>query len=297
MDGHELECYREAGRIASRAREYGISLLKDGARVEDVAEDVEDFIRGEGARPAFPVGIGIDDVAAHYTPSHNDRLILRRGNLVKMDVGVHVDGYIADTARTVEIGTNRHASLIEAAEEALSLAINLMKPRTPLRILGEAVQNTIESYGYHPVRNLTGHSLRRNVLHSGLSIPSVKLPSSSLGKVREGDVVAIEPFATTGTGTVAGEKPGNIFSLGKIKSTGMKTVVENIMKEFGSLPFAQRWLLSNPATSMKDPDIAKLVKRDIIRPYPVLREINGGMVSQAEHTVIITRAGCEVTTL
>src|SRR5207247_8346726 len=167
MDTDVRESLLRAGRISREARELAVSLVKEGASLLDVAEEVEDLIRKKGARPAFPTCISIDDIAAHYSPTHDDALRFRRGNVVKLDLGAQLDGWIADTAVTVEVGTRNWTELVRASELALQTAIEAVHAGVSTRALGEGIQRAIEAHGYRPVRNLTDHTVRRYLLHAG----------------------------------------------------------------------------------------------------------------------------------
>src|SRR3972149_5491015 len=213
MDDEVREKLRVAGRVAREAKELGVSLCRDGTSLLDIAERIEAHMRPRGAPPAFPTCISLDHVAAHYSPLHDDRLALRRGNVVKLDLGAQVDGYIADTAVTVEVGTRNWTDLIKASEVALETAIEVCRPKTPTRLLGAAIERAIESHGFKPISNLTGHTIERYKLHAGKSIPNVGGASSHGGGdvIEAGDTVAIEPFATNGGGEGDGRKTGKIY--------------------------------------------------------------------------------------
>lgn len=293
MDKSVLESYRKAGKIAGRARDYGVSQLQPGVKALDVVTKIEDHIKSEGGEIAFPATLSINEMAAHFTPKHNDPMVFKRGDLVKVDVGAHVDGYIGDTAITVEVGgTTAYTMLRESVEDALDIAIGLLKPKAPLNLIGAAIEQTIESFGFKPVSNLTGHSLKQYVLHAGLSVPNVR--DMTTDRVKEGDVLAVEPFATNGVGKVDGRKPGNIYRMGRIKSTKYRKVLEVIQVNYRTLPFAERWLY--PQVRHLGFTLNSLIRNGIIQPYSILSEISKGMVTQKEHTVIITKDGCEVTT-
>lgn len=293
MDKEILEYYREAGRISGEARDYGASLIEPGVKALFVVEKIEEHIRKQGGEIAFPATLSINDAAAHYTPKHDDPLVFRKGDLVKVDVGAHVEGYIGDTALTVEVGgTMRYTMLREAVEDALDIAIGLLQPKAPLNLIGGAIEQTIESFGFKPISNLTGHSLKQYVLHAGLSVPNIRDMTSD--RVKEGDVLAVEPFATNGVGKVDGRKPGNIYRMGRIKSTKYRKAVEHIQIHYRTMPFAERWLY--PHVKHLGFTLNSLIRNGIIQPYSILSEISRGMVSQKEHTVIITKDGCEVTT-
>ena len=296
MDEEIQEKYKLAGKIANKAREFGKSIIKEDVTLLDVANKIEDFIVKGGARVAFPVNIAIDEVAAHFTPRHDDvKLTFQRGNIVKLDVGAHIDGFIADTAVTIEVGTNNWSDLIKASEEALGVAIDMIKPKVDLGLVGAAVEQTIKQYGFSPISNLTGHSLEQYKLHAGLSIPNVK--EDNYGNVEEGQVIAVEPFATNGAGKVRGYKMSNIYRFVRhrpMTNEDAELIMDKIEKYRKSLPFSERWCtryLPKPNKAL-----FKLVQNKVIAMYPILKDKDGGMVSQAEHSVIVTDGGCEVFT-
>jgi methionyl aminopeptidase len=300
IDKNTLEKYRLAGRIAAEARDYGASLVKPGVKLLDVAEKTEAKIHEKGANIAFPVNISLNEIAAHYSPRNDDKLVFNKGDIVKLDVGSHVDGFIADTALTVEVETNNYKDIIKAADEGLKVAIEMVKPGINLSELGKAVQGTIKSFGFKPIDNLTGHSLQRYILHSGMSIPSVP---DFLNNIRPkiGDVIAIEPFATDGVGHVISGHGSNIFLCEKtIRSKFSRDKrasiwYNRIYKNFGSLPFAQRWI-NKVFENNSDIILNRLSFLGMLKHYPQLVEQKKGIVTQKEHTVIITENGCEVTT-
>lgn len=296
MDEEVLKDYRIAGKIAREARIYGASLIKENASLLEVANNVEDFIIKKGAKPAFPVNIAINNIAAHYTPRHDENLVFHRGEVVKLDVGAHVNGYIGDTAITIEIGTNNYKDMIDAVKEALELAIELVCPKAELGLIGGAIEQTIKAYGFKPIFNLTGHGLKQYTLHTGRSVPNVR--DDKCGKVKEGDVFAIEPFATDGVGKVGNYKSGNIFRLVKmknVKNERAKILLESINKEFNGLPFSERWCYKKMPKNLGS-ILNYLSKSGFIKPYSILKELGNGIVTQAEHTVIVTKDGCEIIT-
>jgi methionyl aminopeptidase len=299
MDDAIYEKYRQAGRIAADARDYGVSLLKPGVRLLEVASQVEQRIIKNGAGLAFPVNIALNTLAAHYSPTHDDPRMFQKGDVVKLDVGAHMDGYIADTAVTVELGTHQYESLIQASADALTKVINKFTPTLSLSEAGKTIESTITSYGFKPIENLMGHGLGRYELHSGVSIPNVGAFGGK-STLHEGDVIAIEPFATNGAGHVTSGQGSNIylckdtFKAKFIRDKKTKLVCEKIRNHFGTLPFAQRWyhaLLPKDDLVMK-----KLMILGVIKQYPQLIEAKGGMVTQKEHTVILREDGCEVIT-
>lgn len=291
-----IEKYILAGKIACEARKYGISLVKDNTSILEVCNKIEDFIISNNAEIAFPVNICINNVSAHFTPSHDYQKKFKYGDVVKIDVGAHIDGYIGDTAETIEIGTTNYKSLIEATKEALEIAIEIIKPGISLNLIGKAIEDRIKSYGFKPISNLTGHSMDRYILHSGKSVPNIG-KFFEIKKPSVGDIFAIEPFATNGYGKVNGNIHGNIYKFIKMKkyfSAETIALLEFINKKYCNLPFAERWctkIIENPKRNLDE-----LAHGMSIYSYPVLNEVTHGIVAQSEHTVIITENGCKVIT-
>ena len=300
MDDTVYENYKRAGKIAADARDYGVTLLKPGARFLDVATEIENRIKKNGAGLAFPVNIALNTLAAHYSPRHDDQSTFKKGDVVKLDVGAHINGYIADTAITVELETHVYDTMIQASSEALEKAISVLNVEIPLSEVGRIIENTITAHGYKPINNLMGHGLDRYELHSGLSVPNV----GALGgktKPKDGDVVAIEPFATNGAGHVISGEGSNIYLCNDslkakfIRDSKTKLLFEKIITNYRTLPFAQRWchdLFPNGG----DIALKKLSFLGLTKHYPQLVEAKGGMVTQKEHTVIVKEDGCEVIT-
>jgi methionyl aminopeptidase len=296
MDAEVRAKYYRAGKIAAEARDFGKKLIQENRSILEVVTKIEELIVKRGARVAFPVNIAIDDIAAHFTPKHDDtKLVFQRGNVVKLDVGAHLDGYIADTAVTVEVSTRNWRDLIKASKEALDVAIDMVRPGINLGHIGKAVAQTISQYGFKPISNLTGHSLEKYKLHAGISIPNVEEYYPE--KVQVGQVLAIEPFATDGAGEVKGYKMSNIYRYVRdrtISNNDASFILSKIKSYRKSLPFSERWCsryLPNPNKALH-----RLMQNRVISMYPILKDKGSGMVSQAEHSVIVTKDGCEIIT-
>lgn len=290
----ELEKLLFAGRIAKEAREHGIQLVQPGAVILDVVEDIEAFIIRRGGRPAFPVNIGIDSVAAHFTPSSDNTDRFPSRGIVKVDVGVHVDGYVADTAATVDLGGNNQA-LVSSSKRALEEALPLIKPGASIRLIGGTIEKTITASGYRPVTNLMGHSIERYNLHAGFNVPNTG--STGDATIPSEIVIAVEPFATGGRGFVVSGRNGNIFSLvndKKLDDEASASMLKIIRERFSTLPFAERWL----SDEHRHREILnRLVRRGAIHAYQVLLEAGGGQVSQWEHTIIVDRDSVTATSM
>ena len=204
----ELSKLRTAGKVSGAARELGMSMVKEGVKLYDVAQEVEGYIREHGCGLAFPCNISINEVAAHYTPSCTDKRVFSLGDVVKIDCGAELDGFVGDTAGTVEVGTNVYRKLIEASKNARNTVAEFIGDGIPLVQIGRTVDMTIRKDGFVPVQNLYGHQIKPYNLHAGVSVPSYD--DGSEGAIQAGMVVAVEPFATNGAGEVRNGKPGNI---------------------------------------------------------------------------------------
>lgn len=286
QDAESIRDYKIAGKIAKEALAIARSATKDGALAVDVANKVEGFIKGSGAKCAFPINICKNNVAAHYTPSEIDSTRFSKGDLVKLDVGVHVNGCIADTAITVEVATSNWGELMKASQDALDCALEMLVPGVGVSSLGSAIETAIQSRGFNPVKNLTGHSMEKHLLHAGVTVPNIATRDKSI--LGSGTVIAIEPFATDGAGSVDGNKGGNIYhAIGekKLSDEGCNKFLSSIVAEFDHLPFASRWC--SPFSKDYDAIIRKQWRHGNIRSYSILAEQPGCMVSQSEHSALI----------
>jgi len=285
MNSEVIQFYKKAGEINRKARDYAKKIIKPGISLLEIAEDIESFVRKQGGELAFPVNLSLNDVAAHYTPSVNDTTIFTENDLLKVDIGVHVNGYVSDSAFSISFN-DEHKGLIKASEAALNNALKIIQPELEIREIGKTIQETIESFGFKPVVNLTGHSLERYNLHAGLSIPNVGI--KSFNKIKEGQVIAIEPFATNGAGKIQDGKKVMIYAQVSNKSP-RSAFGRKLLNEIGKhkgLPFATRWIKSLKGMVLER-TLNELVSQGILYDYPILREVGNGSVSQAEHTVIV----------
>lgn len=284
-----LENYIKAGEIVRKVKEEVVKLVKPGVKLLDVAEFVENRIIELGGKPAFPCNISINSDAAHFTPKKGDERVFKEGDVVKIDIGAHVDGYIADSAITIDLGDN--GDLVECAKKALENAIEIIHAGVNTAEISEVIDKTIRDFGFKPVVNLTGHGLDRYVAHAPPTIYNVRVERGV--ELKEGMVIAIEPFATDGVGRVVERSECEIFSLIAVKKLRLKQerdLVNYIVENYKTLPFARRWL------NVPDLILIRLVKQGVLRAYPVLSEVSGGLVSQFEHTVIVEENGCKVIT-
>ncbi len=281
-----LNDLKKASKIASKALNLAKKLVKSEELLIEVVEKIEEFIIEEGGKPAFPVNISINDIAAHYTPDINDKMVFREGDIVKIDIGVHINGWIVDAAITIDLGD--HKELVKASKEALENALKIIKKGVELWEIGDTIERTIKKYGLNPIYNLSGHQIEKYNLHAGLTIPNFNNKS----KIKlENGLYAIEPFATNGIGYIRDGHPSGILKLANFKVPRdriARKIYDFIVKEYKTLPFAKRWLYKVFPKNQVDYAINLMKKLDIVYEYPILIEKSGGLVSQHEKTVLIS---------
>lgn len=292
--------YLEAGKIASRIRERVRKVDFSGKRLYDICENIEKDIRSNAGIPAFPVNVSLNEIAAHYTAEPGDPTIVNHDDVLKVDIGVQVNGFIADTAVTVSSNV-KYQALVASAESALDEAIKMAKLNVSSSAIGEVIERTISRSGFKPIQNLSGHSIEQYTIHAGKSIPNIRTFGSSF-QLTANQAYAIEPFVTTrdAQGVVYEGKIRNIFGVVSRKPTKDKNCddfLQNIWDRFKTLPFTTRWLLSDYEERDARKMLDVLLKRKNIHAYPILVEGNYKVVAQAEHTIILKNNNTEIITL
>ncbi len=276
--------FKKSGEISRKAREYAEEITKVGVSHLDLVEKIEKKIRDLGGKPAFPIDISIDSIAAHQTPNVGDTKVLEKGQVVKVDIGAHINGYVTDTATTVLLGPD-WKDLKKAADDALKAAIEQCVPGNKIRNVGKAIETAIKNHKFQTIANLSGHGIGQWIVHDVPTIPNYDNGDNSV--FVEGQTIAIEPFATNGVGAVKDGKPDGVYRLlGKkpVRLDSVRKVLEYIHKEFNTLPFSPRWLthLQNYQFALRI-----LEQEGIVQQYTELPEKSGGIVAQAEKSVMI----------
>ncbi|KAJ9097225.1 hypothetical protein QFC21_004894 [Naganishia friedmannii] len=285
---------RRAAEVHRQVRQYAQQNIKPGMTMTEIAEMIEDGTRalveenGLESGIGFPTGLSVNEVAAHYTPNAGDTKILQKGDVMKVDFGVHVKGRIVDSAFTLNFEPT-YDTLLEAVKAATDAGIREAGIDVRLCEIGDAVQEVMESYEVevggkiYPVKaiaNLNGHSIAPYSIHgghdgiSGKSVPIVKMHGSQRDetKMEEGEYYAIETFGSTGRGRVIEQK------------------------NFGTLPFCRRYL---DRIGEKNYLLAlnTLVKEGLVDDHPPLVDPEPGcMTAQYEHTILLRPTVKEVVT-
>ncbi|KYK26831.1 hypothetical protein AYK26_04565 [Euryarchaeota archaeon SM23-78] len=288
MDKEIFDSYIKAGKIAAQALEHGKNLIKIGASLLKVTEAVEKKIIELGGDFAFPPQISLNDIAAHYCAGPDDKTVFKEGDVVKLDVGVHINGFVGDTAVTVVLSKDEKLKLLEeASRAALNSALKIIKPGVTLSEIGRAIHAEITKRGFSPIRNLSGHGLDQFVIHDKPSVPNFDTGSEE--ELVKDQVIAIEPFASTGAGIIYESSNPTIFSIkGKkpVRSPMTRDVLKDL-EQYNELPFALRWIVKKHGEGKTRFALRELKNIDILKEYPPLPDKAHGLVSQAEHTVIV----------
>jgi len=294
MEKQELQDYKQAGEIAKQVTAYAKELIKPDMTLLEIAQKIHKKIQELGAEQAFPVNLSINEIAAHYHPTLEDET--KAQGLLKVDMGIHINGFIADTAFSIDLTPdNQYKELIKASEQALDNALILLNKNPTLHQIGETIQETIEEKGFSPIVNLSGHELAQHKVHAGITIPNYA--NNNNNKIQEG-AYAIEPFATTGQGKIYEGPASNIYAIVNHKNTRSpiaRKILDYVWEKYQTLPFSLREI-QEKFGPMSRLGIKELEQAGILHNFPQLIETSHKPVSQAEHSFIKTPKGIIVTT-
>jgi len=290
----QIEKTRKAGQIVKQIKEEIKNWIKPKMPLLEIAEKIESRIMELGGKPAFPVNLGINENAAHYTPSYNDETLAN--GLLKVDFGVHINGYAADNSITFDLeNSDENKKLIKVSEEALKQAIETFKKNPVLNKIGASVQKTAEANKLSAIQNLSGHNIEQWELHSGITIPNYD--NANELELEEG-VYAIEPFITKGEGKVYEGKPSGIYQVqrsGNVRDSKSREILEYISENYRTLPFCSRWLVKKFGTRALI-SLKMIEDANITHQFPQLIEKSREKVAQAEHTIIFHEGKVEIVT-
>jgi methionyl aminopeptidase len=310
MNNDFLQEYRQGAEIHRQVRQWAQKNIKPGQSLTEIAEGIEDGVRALTGHPgleegdnikggiAFPTGLNLDHIAAHYSPNAGNKTFLAADNVMKVDFGVHINGRIVDSAFTMSFDP-MYDNLLEAVKQATNTGIREAGIDARMGEIGEAIQETMESYEVtingktypvKPIRNLNGHDIRQWQIHGGKSVPIVK--SNDQTKMEEGEVFAIETFGSTGNGYVRDDLECSHYAKradAPKKDLGVasaKKLLNVINKNFGTLPFCRRYLdrLGQDKYLL---GLRTLVDHGIVEDYPPLVDKKGSYTAQWEHTILI----------
>ena len=203
----EIECMRTAGRITAEARSVARKAIRDGVTTMEIDREVRRFILKSGATPTFyhyggfpgNVCISVNEELIHGIPG---RRVIRRGDIVSVDVGATIGGFTGDCAGTYPCGeiSEEARKLIEVTRQSFFEGIRYAKAGYRISDIGAAIQEYVESFGYGVVREYVGHGVGRN-LHEAPEVPNYKPDRHERRydpRLVKGMCLAIEPMVTLG---------------------------------------------------------------------------------------------------
>ncbi|KAE9409123.1 peptidase M24A, methionine aminopeptidase [Gymnopus androsaceus JB14] len=295
---------RRAAEVHRQVRAHARKHIKPGMSMIEIVENIENGTRalveedGLESGVGFPTGVSLNNCAAHYTPNAGDTTILKQGDVLKVDFGVHVKGRILDSAFTLTFD-HTYDKLLESVKAATDTGIREAGIDVRLGELGGYIQETMESYEVEvggkvfpdsliniskTIQNLSGHSIGLYNIHAGKSVMLIKNDDPT--KMEEGETFAIETFGSTGRGRVV--ESGDCSHYAKIlnapkvplRLTTAKSLLKSIDKNFGTLPFCRRYLDRAGESNV-------LYTQLFLQDYPPLCDQLGSMTAQYEHTILL----------
>jgi len=293
LNKEELEELKKACKISAQALDYGKNLIKKGSNLLDVTKKTDEKIIRLGGKIAFPSQVSMNQIAAHFCPTKNNNPVFDN-QIVKLDVGAHINGFIGDNACTVDL-SGENNELVKASREALNNAIKIIEPGITLGELGRTIQETIMNFGFSPVRNLSGHGLGKFEVHTKPTVPNYDNGDET--EIKKGDIFAIEPFATNGHGIVIETSNPTVFSFVQKKPVRDMTTRQILKKieNYKGLPFAKWWIEEKFPLFRVNLALRQLENLGIIKGYPPLAERDNGLISQAENTILVDKKAIVLT--
>lgn len=275
--------FEKAQEIKKEVKDYAISIIKSGKPLVEIAEQIENKIEEKGCKPAFPLSLAVDEIAAHHNPETGE---IAQG-LLKADIGILYKDIVIDFAFSLDLTEDKkHAKLIESSEKALESIRSMMKKDTKINEIGKKIHEIITSYGFSPIRNLSGHEITNEQIHAGITIPNYDNGNTTL---LPSGLFAVEPFSTTGSGLVIDGKLSGIYKLEQrkaIRDPLARKILDYIEQEYSTLPFTNRWIIKKFGERAKF-SLKLMSQQDILHEYPNLIEKSKQPVAHTEDTFLI----------
>ena len=286
---------------------HNIALLIENKIKEEIKFDISNPI-SKGI--AFPVGLSLNNCAAHYSPNYNEQSIyFTENDILKIDYGVHFNGVIIDSAFTYSLNP-KYTDFINISRNLTNYAVSLCGPDAILGEIGAQIEEYIKSkeieingkvYSLRTMSDLSGHKIKPYEIHAGIAVPNIAI--SYPFRMSPGEFYAIEPFVTTGEGLSIYKEPNSHYMINskkyedetflKILNKSDKYLLNIIKQNYFTLPFCQKWLyeLEQKITFDIDTTLNSLCKKNILHSYPPIYDIKGSIISQFEHTIYVKENG------
>ncbi|CAN6897349.1 unnamed protein product [Brassica oleracea] len=306
--------YKSAAEIVNKALQVVLAECKPKDKIVDICEKGDAFINEQAGSMyknvkkkidrgvAFPTCVSVNNTVGHFSPLASDETVLEEGDMVKIDMGCHIDGFIALVAHThvIQEGpvTGRKADVIAAANTAAEVALRLVRPGKKNHAVTEAIQKVAEAYDCKIVEGVISHQMKQNVIDASKSFLSVSTPETRVddAEFEENEVYAIDIVASTGDGKpkLLDEKQTTVYKKDaavnyQLKMKASRFIISEIKEKFPHMPFTARSLEEKRARL----GLVECVNHGHLQPYPVLYEKPGDFVAQIKFTVLLMPNGSD----
>lgn len=304
--------YKVASEIVNKALAAVVERAIEDASVMELCELGDNIIIGETSNVfkkekemrrgiAFPTSISINNCICHFSPAKSDAdLKLKNGDLIKIDMGGHIDGFIAVVAHSLIVGATPEkpasgpaADVLHAAYQAAAVALRLVIPGGENDVVTDTVQKVAESYKCKPVSGMLSHELKQFRIDGDKTI--IQNPNEAQKKNHEScefevnEVYAVDVLISTGEGkgrevdskATIYKKTEEVYQL-KMKAS--RAVLSDVDKKFGPMPFTLRYFDDEVKAKM---GLKECLNHKLIEPFPVLHEKDGEFVAQFKFTVLL----------
>mmetsp|Transcript_55596 Transcript_55596/g.146685 ORF Transcript_55596/g.146685 Transcript_55596/m.146685 type:complete len:374 (-) Transcript_55596:327-1448(-) len=313
----ELDCshpevvnkYQQAGAVANEALKAVAAACQDGKSVADLCALGDETLNAalgkiyKGKKMekgiAFPTCISINNCCGHFSPLKEDSVDLKKGDVCKIDLGAHVDGYVALAATTVVVGegeiTGRKADALQAAKVAADTIIRLLQPGKKNSELTGLIEKAVEAFGCKSVDGVVSHQIKRYSTDGTKVIINKNVPGQQVEECtfELHEAYAVDVVVSTGEGkareletkcTVFKRAPDNKYNL-KMKSA--REALFKIEKSHPKMPFSLREIDDSRVRL----GITECVRHELLQPHPVLYERDGEFVAQIKFCVLLMPSG------
>lgn len=297
----------------------------EGAKVADLCRLGDDTIAAEAAGVfkgkkiekgiAFPTCVSPNSVVGHLSPAADDALVLKAGDVVKVDLGAHIDGYIATQASTRVVGgaldapaTGPAADVIAAARTAFDAAVRLMRPGKRVSDVSDVLAKCVEPFGCTLVEGVMSHQIKRHVIDGNKAVLNRPSPEHRVedAEFEAGEVYAVDVVVSTGEGhaRVKDERETSVFKRAvdveyRCKLKAARAVLHGVSKASPTMLFTTRRLKEVAAEGGGEPltdaqlrmGLTECLTHGLLHAYPVLHEKPGALVAQFKGTVLLMPGG------
>ncbi|KAG8346877.1 putative Metallopeptidase family M24 [Trypanosoma vivax] len=310
--------YKKAALWCNETLQVLLENIKPGAKVcdlcilgdETIKKKVKSMFRGTEKGIAFPTCISLNNCVAHNSPAPGDDAasqVINLGDVVHVDLGIHVDGYCAQVAHTMQVTESNElgddakaAKVIVATHNILSTAVRKMRPGISVYEVTEVIEKAAAHYGVTPVEGVLSHMVKRHIVDSFRCIPQRKVAEHLVHDytLESGQVWALDVVMSSGKGKLKErELRPSVFKAAldsnyTMKMESARELQREIEAKYGMFPFAFRNIEAKKARL----GLSEMIKHGAVVPYPVLYEREGEVVGHFKVTLLITKKKIETVT-